>query len=195
MLFLLLLPVFETLHRPLLQAWFVPSWSQPKASKSVSKVTDWQINVFFSWRQNLDSPETPKNANTSDLSRHSKSSLSVTTGFISSTKVAIEKFMFLKNINFGNYLLQSLWWSSHCLKTSLFQFGVFSIFESGFLHNYWLDVFLQSLNLKLLTWVRKGVTVKCFCQLNIEKNNDQNPSSYHMNTIERNGLSKKKHFF
>ena len=92
---------------------------------------DWQIkSSIFLDHQNLDSPKFPKYAITFDLFWHSKSSLSATTGFISSTKVAIENFPLSRTISGFNYSFCSLRLTSDCPKKSKSssQYGVFSIF-------------------------------------------------------------------
>ena len=114
-----------------------------------------QIIDFF-WASNLESPKHSKCAFTFDSSRHSKSSLSSTTGFISPNNVAIERFPLLRTVSSFNYPFRSLWLTSGSSKMSwnLFQQGGFSIFQHGFPQNNQFEVFLWSLNLTLLTWVR-----------------------------------------
>ena len=87
--------------------------------------------------QNLDSAKIPKCAISFDLSRHAKSSLSATTGFMSSTKVAVKGFPLLRSISANNYLLCSLRLTSDCPeKSNFFQHGVFSIFKASFPLNF-----------------------------------------------------------
>ena len=116
--------------------------------------------IFFP-HQNLDNPKFPKkcHAITFDLSPHSRSSLSATTAFISPTKVAIESFLLLLNTSGFNYNFCSLRLTSDSPKTtgSIFKNGVFSIFWPKYSHKYLLDVFLQSLNQMLTTWLREVV--------------------------------------
>ena len=123
---------FETLNSPKLQAWYLSSWCLPKPSNVWGKF-DCQIFVF-SAHQNLDSPEIPKYAITFDSSRHSKSSLSITTDFISSAKVTIEKFLLLRSISGNDYRFRSLRWAcdSPKMSNSFFWYRVLSIFQPGF---------------------------------------------------------------
>ena len=69
----------------------------------------WQIRtlIFFS-HQNLDNLKVPKYAIAFDLSRHAKSSLTATTGFMSSINIATEIFPLLTSISANNYPVRSL---------------------------------------------------------------------------------------
>ena len=59
----------------------------------------WQNKpLIFSSNQNLDKPKIPKYAFIFDLSRHAKSSLTATTGFVSSTRVAITKSFHFRGV-------------------------------------------------------------------------------------------------
>ena len=63
----------------------------------------WQIKrVIFSWHQNLDSPKVPKYSITF------VSALTATTAFMSSTKVAVKGFPFLRSISANEYRFCSL---------------------------------------------------------------------------------------
>ena len=73
------------------KVWYPPSWLLPNFLnlwESICKSNDW----FFSSHQDNESPKIPELTKTFDLSRHAKSSQTVTTGFMSSTKIAIEKY-------------------------------------------------------------------------------------------------------
>ena len=92
---------------------------------------DWQSkSLIFSSHPNFQNPNFPKNAVTFDLFRHAKSSLTATTGFIFSTKVAIKVFPLLRNNIGNNYPFRSLWLTSDCPENaaSFFRYEVFSIF-------------------------------------------------------------------
>ena len=73
-------------------------------------------NFLLFSHQNVYSPKIPKNAITFGLSGHSKSSLSVTTGFISSSNVGIERFLLLEKITVDPW--RSLPWTSDVTKMS-----------------------------------------------------------------------------
>ena len=103
----------------------------------------------------LDFAKTSKTAVTFDLSRNSISFFLRNTGFFSSIKVAVETFLLFKSISFNYRLFRSLRWTSDspAMSKTVFYSGVFSISQTGFPHNYWDDVYLQSLVLEFLTWV------------------------------------------
>ena len=65
-------------------------------------------SLIFSWYIISDCPKISNYDITFDLSQHSKSCLSATTTLISSTKVTIETFLFLKNTSGNIYLFRSL---------------------------------------------------------------------------------------
>ena len=89
--------------------------------------------IDFPSHQNLQSPKILKFAITFDLSRHAKSSSTATTGFISSTKMAIGGFSLLTSISADNYPFYSLRLTSDSpKKSSIFQYGIFSIFKAQF---------------------------------------------------------------
>ena len=75
---------------------------------------------FFYLHQNHDSRIIPTYASIFDLFRYSKSSLSVTAGFISSNKVAIEKFLVLKVVSGKKISFQSFRWTSVDPEFSIF---------------------------------------------------------------------------
>ena len=112
---------------------------------------------FFASHQNLDIPKIPKHVFTFDLCRHAKSSLTATTNFMHSTKVAIKKCPLLIGISGNNYSFIPCIWLRIVPKgwESVLQYGVFPIFRARFPRNYHLDVFLQSLHTKLPTWASK----------------------------------------
>ena len=78
---------------------------------------------FCSRYQNLDTPNIPKSADTFDLSRPSKSSVSVTTDFISFIYFALERFLLSESSSFNTYLFRSLRWTSDCPKMSKIVFN------------------------------------------------------------------------
>ena len=79
-----------------------PPKSQPTNS-SFNRNTRFGSLQFSSLHQNFDTRKIPKSAITFVLFRHSKSIFSVTTGFISPTKVAIENFLLLRSISIKNF--------------------------------------------------------------------------------------------
>ena len=92
---------------------------------------DWRSkSLIFSSHPNFQNPNFPKYAVTFDLFRHAKSSLTASTGFIFSTKVAIKMFPLLRNNIGNNYPFRSLWLTSDCQENSasFFRYEVFSIF-------------------------------------------------------------------
>ena len=92
---------------------------------------DWQSkSLIFSSNPNFQNPNFPKYAVTFDLFRHAKSSLTASTGFIFSTKVAIKVFPLLRNNIGNNYPFRSLWLTCDCPENSasFFRYEVFSIF-------------------------------------------------------------------
>ena len=105
---------------------------------SSTQVFDKNLKLSEIYGQNRDVPKSPKNAFTFDLSRHEKSSLTATTVFMSSTKVAIEGFSFLEGNNANNYLFRSLQLTCATSKKSrsILQNGVLSIFKARCPHNY-----------------------------------------------------------
>ena len=109
--------------------------------------------LIFSLHQNPDSPKIPKCVNTFALSRHAKSSLTATTGFLSYSNIGIKKSLLLLNISPNNHLYRSLTSDSPKKSRNSFQYRVFSFFKAGLPLNYQPDVFLQSCNLMLPTWV------------------------------------------
>ena len=115
-------------------------------------------SLIFSSHQNLDSPKIRKYAITLQLSRHAKSSLTATRGFIFSTTVSI-KLSISRNVTGNNYLFPSLRLTSDSPRSQEVFLNIWSLLDlltsiSLFPHNYFLDVFLGSLNLMLRTWVR-----------------------------------------
>ena len=120
----------------------------------------WQIKLLnFSLHMNLQKWKVPKYAFTFDLSRHAKSSLIETTGFISSNKVAIKPFPLSASISGNNYFFDSLRFTSNgpIVSRNVLQSGVFSFFKAIHPHNYYFDIFLQYFNLMLATWVWKSI--------------------------------------
>ena len=100
---------------------------------------NWQNKLLLlSSLQKTYSPKYAKRALIFVLPRQSKSSLTPTTAFISSTKFAIKKFSLLRSIKASNYHLRYLQLTSGSPKKSrsFFQYGVFSIFKTRFPHNY-----------------------------------------------------------
>ena len=81
-------------------------------------------NFLLFSHQNVYSPKIPKNAITFGLSGHSKSSLSVTTGFISSSNVGIERFLLSEKITVDPW--RSLRWTSDVTKVSKSFFSIWS---------------------------------------------------------------------
>ena len=93
-------------------------------------------------------------------SRHTMSSLTSTTGLVSSFKVAMKVFPLLRKINARNYLLRFLRLISGSPRMSwkiFFQYGVFSFFKARYLQNYQFSVFVQNRNLMPATSVWKLV--------------------------------------
>ena len=91
---------------------------------------DWQIkSLIFSSDQNLDNPKFPQFAITFVLSRDPKSSSSACTGFISSTKVAIEMHTPLRSISGNNYPVRSLRSTSDSPKMSKSFFSIWSFLD------------------------------------------------------------------
>ena len=103
--------------------------------------------------------EKSKHAITFDLSWHANPFLTSTTGFLSSTKVSIEKVPLLRSISANNYPFRSLQLPCDSPKKSrsFFKYGVCSISKARFPHIHQLDVLLQIHKLMLPTSVWKPV--------------------------------------
>ena len=101
----------------------------------------WQIKpLIFSSHQNPDGPKITNYAIIFDLSRHAKSALITTKGFMSSTKVATKVFLPLRSISANKYL-RSLQLTCDSPKTSGFFFSQRSLL-----------VFQSKVSPQLLTW-------------------------------------------
>ena len=73
--------------------------------------------------------KSPKKAFTFGLSRHSKSPLSITTGFNSSTKLPIERFLFLRSLCGNDHLFRSVQLTSDNPKMSRSNFQFRSLLD------------------------------------------------------------------
>ena len=95
-------------------------WSTLGSVKNMKLVEIYQQikRLIFPSHHHLDSPKIPKLDFTFDLSRHAKWTFTATTGFMSSTKIAIINFTLLRGNNGNNYALPSLSLASDSPKKS-----------------------------------------------------------------------------
>ena len=116
----------ETLNSPWLEVLYIPRKLESCGANSIDKSNHWVIpgnrilivQIFQSMQKLWVL-----------WSRHSKSSLSATKGFISSTKSAIETFLLLKNITVNNYSFHSFQWTSDSTKNSKKCFSIWILIE------------------------------------------------------------------
>ena len=91
----------ESLAFPSLEAWYLPTWSLRKLETRGDLLTNQTIEFFCVKILFVLNVQTKSNS--FDSLRHAKSSLTSTTGFISSTKVAVKGFPLLSSISGNNY--------------------------------------------------------------------------------------------